>query len=255
MLLKDLKEHFVVSDFEKGKYLLYCKDENTHGRYLARQFYCVVEKVGTTKFKIVPSKHFNGDVHSHIFHPTNFITSLGEKVNEYVKSLPFHSDTYCPTYRDNVFYIYACHEYLKGIGFENSKQHSRDGELYELENKDVYGKPNTVLLGIYGIDMLDNNPDSEVTVKIHNSNTHWMSLKCKKDIIDIIDTINNMLLPLFFGNSIIQFKLSNKLTSSMSSIEGLEQISLDLNTYSINKVNYKQLLIEKLENMLIELKK
>lgn len=254
MLLKDLKEHFHVSDFEKGKYLLYSK-KGDDGKYMCRQFYCAVEKVGTTKFKIVPSKHFNGKLAMNTLLPTGDIKMLCACVDEYVNSLSFHSDAYCPTYRDNVFYIYACSEYLKDIGFENSKQYSRDGELYELVNKDVYGKPNTVLLGIYGIDMLDDNPDSEVIVKIHNSDTHWMSLRCKKDIIDIIDSINSILLPLFLGNSIIQFKLSNKLTSSMSSIEGLEQISLDLNAYSINKVNYKQLLIGKLENMLNELKK
>ena len=254
MLLKDLKEHYCVSDFEKNKYLLYSK-KGDDGKYMCRQFYCVVEKVGTTKFKIVPSKHFNGKLAMNTLLPTSDIKMLCACVDEYVKSLSFHSDAYCPTYRDNVFYIYACAEYLKGIGFENSKQYSRDGELYELVNKDVYGKPNTILLGIYGIDMLDDNPNDEVIVNIHNSDTHWVSLKCKKDIIDIIDTINSMLLPLFVGNSINQFKLANKLSSSMSSIDGLEQVSFNTNTFSIDKVNYKQLLIEKLENMLENLKK
>lgn len=251
MLLKDLKEHFHVSDFEKDKYLL-CSKKGDDGKYMCRQFYCVVEKVGTTKFKIVPSKHFNGKLAMNTLLPTSDIEMLCTCVDEYVKSLPFHSDTYYPTYQDNCFYIYACGEYLKGIGFENSKQHSQDGELYELVNKDVYGKPNTILLGIYGINMLDDNPNDEVIVNIHNSDTHWMSLKCKKDIIDVIDTINSMLLPLFVGNSINQFKLANKL--NMSNIDGLEQFSFNLKTYSIDKVNYKQLLIEKLENMLVELK-
>ena len=253
MLLKDLKEHFVVSDFEKGKYLLYCKDENANGRYLARQFYCVVEKVGTTKFQIVPSKHFKGDVHSHIFHPTNFITSLIEKVDEYVKSLPFHSDIYQPSFRENCFYSYACADYLETLGFYRSRDGVAHGNLFEMENKDVYGKPNKIILGIFGIDMTDDK-STDVIVKLYTSDIEWMSFKVEKDINKMIDFINKLLAPLFIGNSVKQFENFKGLNKVVGEFPNIEKSFMDVKTYQVNSENYKDKLIEELENILKVLK-
>lgn len=252
MLLKDLKEHFVVSDFEKGKYLLYSKSDD--GRYLAIQFYCVVEKVGTTKFQIVPSKHFEGNIHDNIFHPTNFIGRMIENVDEYVKSLPFHSDIYQPNYRENCFYSYACAEYLETLGFSRSRDGFTHADLFEMENKDVYGKPNKIMLGFFGLDLMDEK-STDVIVKLYTSNTEWISFKVEKDISKMIDFINKLLSPLFIGNSIKQFENFKKLNKMTGDFPSIEKTVVDVNTYQVNSENYKDKLIEELENMLKVLKR
>jgi len=253
MLLKDLKEHYNVSDFEKGKYLLYCKDENSYGKYLARQFYCVVEKVGTTKFQIVPSKHFEGVLAMNTLLPTNDINMLCACVDEYVKSLPFHSDIYQPSFRENCFYSYALAEYLNTIGLVRSRDNYTHGDLFELENKDVYGKSNKIMLGVFGIEMMDDK-STDVIIKMYTTDNAWMSFKVEKDINKMIDFTNKLLAPLFIGNSIKQFDNFKKLNKVVGEFPNIEKTVVDVNTYQVNSENYKDKLIEELENMLTLLK-
>jgi hypothetical protein len=81
-----------------------------------------------------------------------------------------------------------------------------------------------------------------------------MSFKVEKDIKKMIDFINKLLAPLFIGNSIAQFGNFKKLNKVVGEFPNIEKNVVDVNTYQVNSENYKDKLIEELENMLTLLK-
>lgn len=251
MRLEDFKEKSLyINKLTKNQYLVYSINP---GKYLNRQFYCMVEKVSNGKFKVIPSKHSKTVFKDDTLSPTNNIEDLLNKIDNYIKSLPFHTDTYYPQFRENCFYEYACAEYLKNIGFKYSKENTDIDNLFEMENRDVFGKPNKIIIGIFGIHHLDDE-SKNVTIKIYNSLYEYVSKECEKDITQIINSLNDFLIPYFIGNSVNQFSICNKIKHTMSKFDGVKQIKFNPDTLEFSQNNFKDILIERLENMLTVLK-
>lgn len=249
MILKDLQEKYSVLK-NNGEYQIYDKTIGS-GKYLNIRYLCNLEKVGSDKYKIVPSKHFDGVCSMNTFLPTKDIEILSSCILEYTNSLRFHSDCYCPSYRDNVFFTYAISEYLKNIGFENGK--STHENSYILKNKDIYSKIENVELGFRGLDMLDDNENSNVNIVIYTSyiNYGYVSLETEKDINKIIDSINSLLLPLFLTNSIKYFKLSESLDSTFGDFNNIKKV--EVKNFKAYSIDYKQQLKENLIELLNKL--
>jgi hypothetical protein len=253
MTLNEIKAKYTVSKSRdnKNQYLLSGLD-NDYGKYLPNKFYCTVEMVDKSKFKIIPSIHFTGDLNHSIFNPTKSIDTLNDNIAIYVSRLEFNSDIYYPNYRKNCFYQYASSEYLESIGFKYDSY--GNGNAYILENEDVFGKKNNIELMIDGIDIFDES-NNVVEVKMLTGKYSYVSIETKMDINEIIGGINNLIRPLCLGNSIKQFELFNKLNKSNINYTNITKTTFNENSLSVEHVNYKEKLINELEEMLKELKK
>jgi len=231
MTLKELKENFLVEKDEANRYLLFNPVKNS-GKNLNQQFYCVVEKVGNT-FKIIPSEH--------VKNPMEFITDVYTHINvfkhaveKYVELLPYHSDFYYPNNRPCVFHLLAVNEFMKNLGFKNSKS----DDSYIFEQKNVYrGNLNVINISIDGLNMTSDNS--------------FIQISSEKDADSIVLALNNLLKPLFLTNGIQNIELSDKLN-----FEDFEPTDnrFNLSTLSLKSASYKQELREKLEQILEKLK-
>jgi hypothetical protein len=227
MTLNEIKAKYSVlkSLDNKNQYLLFGLG-NDHGKYLPNKFYCTVERVDKSKFKIIPSIHFTGDLNHSIFSPTKSIDTLNDNITIYVSRLEFNSDIYYPNYRKNCFYQYASSEYLESIGFKYDSY--GNGNAYILENEDVFGKKNNIELMIDGIDIFDES-NNVVEVKMLTGKYSYVSIK--------------------------QFELFSKLNKSNINYTNITKTTFNENSLSVEHVNYKEKLINELEEMLKELKK
>lgn len=83
--------------------------------------------------------------------PTSKLDVLEKQVKDYVASLPYDSDYYCPAWREGVFEEFIIHDYLTSMGFERP-MYSNSHETYELNDKNIYGfKSSDVIISIYGL--------------------------------------------------------------------------------------------------------
>ncbi len=133
MTIMELKLHFDV--FKNGdKYLIH---EYNKGRRMVNLFLCEVS-------------YKNGYWKVAEFKPTKDIERLKSNINEYVKSLPYHSEYYYPLYREGIFEEHIIHDYLSDLGFKYSSGYNNT-DIYHNENRDIYGKRNNITLSFNGL--------------------------------------------------------------------------------------------------------
>jgi len=251
MKLTDIKSEFHLS-YSNKQYQVYSLS-NSSGNIFPRLYYCNIESTGNGKFKLIPSIHYDANLSPSTFEPTSNFQTLKSNILEYINSLQFSSEIYKPDIAPNCFYYYAVSEYLKKINFTQSNIPIHNGNLFANNQTDIYGKSSTINLCIFGIDPLDEISDT-IVLKIYNSDLQYISLKTTRSITDIINSINTLLLPLYLSNTVKYFNASNNLSSTISSIDNIEQTTFDISAYSADTVNYKQQLINKLESLLTQLK-
>jgi hypothetical protein len=258
MTIKDLKEKFIVEPFPYGtlrkikkagktedpkeQFILFEKKAATTGRSV-HKYLCPITRNGTY-FSVKGFKQ------------TRDIQTLESNVKEYINSLPYDSDYYCPRFRDGLTEELIIHDYLGSIGFKNPF-YSNSQEYYELIDKNIYGfKSANVALSIWGLDswaFYDNgkfNLPSEVRVVLHTGDWSWLEVKAKREVEDIKKAIDSVLKPLYLTDSATNVKRATLLKNA-SNVEMTMNKLMD--SYEVGTMDFKSHLKKQLEETLAKL--
>ena len=231
MLLKDLRENYKVcslslKDKDKSSYVnidhlvnktiyhLHSKD-STSGNRMPHKYLCSLEKITKNKFFILN---------------TNIkVTKKNviDKVNEYIKSLPYDCEYYHPMYRKGLFEEFFVYDYLEGLGF---KKNMNDLWIYK---SNIYFAQ-TIKLFI-------NFTENEFKISYISSELSWVENKSKRNCEDIKKCIDSILSPLLISESIENIQLHNKLNSN-----------IDLGNLKLNQIVNNELLDRSLKEELKE---
>ena len=230
MTQKEIKEHFKVSKFTINKNLhLYSKTEK--GKHLAIKYLCSLKTEGSY-FSIVNSK----------LPKTNKIEKLKEDVESYLSTLDFDSEYYNPEFRDGFFEELVISDYLRNKGFEHGTN-----DYFQFTSKKSYSQIKTIELEIQNLDsMSEIKEDIEVKLLFE---TKWLSVKCKRNVYDIIKTIEGLLYPILLLNTTSLISLTDKFTP-----QNIEMTEKKISGFDVKSKEIKDELIEKLEKTLKVLK-
>lgn len=231
MKLSDLKKEFRIHEFE-GTYLVYDPNPGSSQRSVYK-YLCSVTKI-KSKFKINGTEELYDD-----------IDDLKIGIINFIASLPYGSEYYCPMYRKGYFESAIVGDYLMDKGFKSSSCFNRF-ETWKHEMANVYGgKSNPVYLTFVGLDYFGEISE-EVNISLELSDSSWISQKCKREVGEIIKTIDAILKPLFIGNSINNFNKSKEFNfeNFLGDLKTAKMFEIETKEYKEQlKANLKELLL------------
>ena len=203
MTIKELKQHYTVYGRYSNEYpyLVYTKEAQENWRTVHR-YLCSVKIIGR-RITIIeqPGKSYNK------------LNDLKQAISSYTTSLPYDSGYYDPAYRKGVFEELIIHDYLSDRGFNS--EHTGGGMLtYELANKNIYGgKIDTITLSINGLSWTgfkDDKIPEEVKIILWTGQYSWVENKCKREVGEIIKSLDSLLKPLLLTNGVTFVNESDK---------------------------------------------
>jgi hypothetical protein len=243
MTIKEINTKFQLSKLtNKGMRLLFEKEPAKTGRSVYK-YLCLVGREG--------SKYFVQG-----FKPTNNLEVFEKQVMDYINSLPYDSDYYCPNWRAGLFEEMIIHDYLGSIGFKKPF-HSSDNETYELLDKNIYGfKSSDIVISIYGLWAWNHYVDGkfvlpkEVDVLLCTGEGSWMKVESKRDVEDIKKAIDSLLKPLYLTDSARNLK-------NATALKNASDVEITLNKLTANlefvTIDFKATLKKQLEETLAKL--
>lgn len=243
MTIKEINTKFQLSKFTKnGMRLLFEKEVSKTGRSV-HKYLCLVGKDGK-KFYVQGCQ------------PTSKLDVLEQQVKDYVASLPYDSDYYCPNWRDGIFEEFIIHDYLTSMGFVRT-MYSNSQETYELKDKNIYGfKSSNVVISIWGLDAWafykdgKFNLSKEVRVVLHTGEWSWMEVKAKREVESIKQAIDSVLKPLYLTDSATNMKRATMLENASNVEMTMNKL---MESYDIGSADYKATLKKQLEDTLAKL--
>ena len=234
MRLKDIKDKFFVLEHANKIYNIYDitpgSGKTQNHKYLGT--ICFDSRRGIAKFEHKDYKN---------------IEDLEVALNEWVNSLPFHSDYYDPTYRIGIKEGYCADEYLLSLGFERTNV-GINSSTYKLKNQNPFA----------------NNEFINLTVEIDEdktSGTIYQYISNYSYISDHFENLDEMIAKL---NSLINIQtlcsitgllnINEKLSKTFDNMNNTEYSKVNMETLEVQKANIKQTVINKLEEMIKILK-
>jgi len=243
MTIKEINTKFQLSKLtNKGMHLLFEKEPAKTGRSVYK-YLCLVGREG--------SKYFVQG-----FKPTNNLEVFEKQVMDYINSLPYDSDYYCPNWRDGLKEELIIHDYLGSIGFKNPF-YSNSQDYYELIDKNIYGfKSANVAISIWGLDSWEFYKDgkfnlpAEVRVVLHTGDWSWLEVKAKREVEDIKKAIDSVLKPLYLTDSATNLKRGTLLKNASDVEMTMNKL---MESCEIGTMDFKSTLKKQLEETLAKL--
>lgn len=251
MTIKEIKEHYKVVTYDRGKTLL-LEDKNEHGRYNVGKFIVALERIKTGVYRVAASKVCGFSMETSNW---NILTQL---IDDHVSRYEFSSEFYNPMYREGYFEEIAVSDYLREhLEFKHiDTQWGIDA--YEKEFEGAYKCPAfSILLNICGLDMNgvgfglgERKKSDEVTISYCPKGGSWVEVKCKRNAREICETIDGLLKPIILMNAVKCIDYTYLLATK--DIEPIYCTSSG--TFNVDRRNVKKELIEQLEKTLKTLK-
>ena len=240
MTLKEIKTEFNLLPYDTtdGRiYIVYPQNGSYFRGYL--QYLCSLYRKGK-RYGIVNTD----DLYSNL-------EDLKDGIEKYLKSLEFKNHYYNPMYRKGVFEDYVINDYLEERNFKflSSFQHV---SVYEYNGKNVYGgNGNKLTLSFVNLNNYFGKEIPEtITVSLMTGEWSWVEKTCKREVHEIIKTIDSILKPLFVGDSIINLNQAEKFNTEkfMGELKQLNASNLE-----VVSVEYKDKLKKELTQLLDKL--
>lgn len=230
-LLENLRKRYHVLAWDGG-YNLYDGTKPDKGTTNVGPFVAFI-----TIGRAATTYQYNG----HIYHT---VEKLEKAIDSYIETLPFGYWNYDPSYRESYFIQRCLDEYMRKLGFEQTRDWEkmpRHGTLYELHG--FYGEP---------VSELYVNVDWESSKgSIVRSLDEWKWVESKFDGLDeAIASINSILLPECLTKGAVMSHTLENMTDSRTDTE-LVGITSRLEVY---RASMKQATIDRLEKELARLK-
>lgn len=228
MTIKELREHFDYVVKSDNQYHVHIEG----GKRCAYKYLATVNKKGKSMF-------VTG------YKPTTKIDVLKQQINDFVASLPYDSEYYSPLYRKGYREEIIIHDYLESIHF---KRNGVD-DYYILETPSIYGYQSTkVSLFFKGLDAF-NGIKENVDVCLSTGDYSYVVCTCKRNVQDIIKTIDSLLKPLLLTESTSNIKLADKMKNNST----IDIVLKELQGLDIKETNIKQYLKNELLKIANEL--
>ena len=237
MTLKEIKTEFKLVPFDTVEihtYLVYPKGENFRGYY---QYLCSIYKKGNKVGIVNTYKLYDN------------LEDLKDGIEKYIESLEFTNHFYNPMYREGIFEEYVINDYLINRGFTQEGGY-QNISTYKYIGKNVYnGVSNEIVLNFNNLDTY-NGISNSITVSLMTGEWSWIEKKCKREVHEIIKTIDSLLKPLFIGDSVINLKQAEKFNTEqfMASLKQVNTSNLE-----VISVEYKDQLRKELTELLNKL--
>lgn len=244
--LKELKEHYRLWSTDRGKTQSVYELAPTYGSYSPYKYLATIEKEKEGWYRVCDSKHLEI---CHSFKPTNKIEQLIDDINTLISSYEYSSEHYNPMFRDGYFEEIVVHDELRKLGFKS------DRCVYSMERGNIIGgKSMNVVFSINGLEAKfgDVEQSESVSISFFTGDYAWTEISnIKRNPKDILAQINATLKKIYLIEAISCFKLSESFVDG--DIDNIEQVVLS--GFNLKKQDFKQELIDRLENTLKILKK
>lgn len=231
--VKDLKNEFMVikSIILDDAYNLY---SNTRGGKRTNKLYLGYVTIKNGKVVHYPS----GSI-------TNDITELITIANDWADNAEYDVITYSPDYRASSVAEVRLHDFMMNMGFEY------DRNIYSLTMNKVAGNKDKLKIDITVNDK-DNN-EYEVKAALLTGEYSWIDLSGKtyKEVMDNISSIMRAITLTSLANS---FNIFNKTKGANIDLVNEMMMSKMSDTLCVEKMSFKEYLINNLEEMLNNLK-
>ena len=214
MTVKELKKEYDYVVKFNNQYLIHSKG----GKRSVYKYLATVNKSGGSMF-------VTG------YKPTTKIKKLKEQVEDYVSSLPYDSEYYSPMFRKGYREEIIVHDYLESIKFS----HLGDG-IYKLNTPSIYGYQATnVTISFSNLSCFGKIKDN-IEIRLSTGNFSWVTAKCKREVDDIIKTVDSLLKPLLVTESVSNVKISDEMVMSdvnltLKKLKGLNIEETDMKEY------------------------
>ena len=226
MTLKEIKKHYRIRKMD-GYYDLYTLKVDKSSRCVYK-YICTIYKTPTHKF------HIKG------CEPVSKFELLQKQIEDYLNSLEYDSEYYCPSYRKGTAQDWFLVDLLGKYGFKRGGY--REPEGFRLKRDTVYGTENTILTVDFKID----NHKEIVSIYLRTGEYSWVTVTTSFDLMEIHKNLDALLKPYLLTEGIQNITLSEKMEMSDVELTLLKLKGFDSN---LTKIDLKRKLLELAETL------